>query len=100
MVALGYDNYVAWNKVVGIVGIRGRKRGGNSRSAPIQVLKDQALLSNKLVDVTMGRKERSMIFTEDGTIFVSANATEVIRKRYEERSVAYGSSSRAKRSSK
>ncbi len=74
IVNIGFGNKVAADKIVGII---------TPNSAPVKRLKDDAKKEKRLVDVTMGRKTRSVIITESNHVFLSAIQAETISQRFE-----------------
>lgn len=70
---LGFGNYVVIDRVVGIV---------NPGSSPMRRLREDARQSGRLIDVTQGRKTRSVIITDSNHIFLSALQAETIGQRY------------------
>jgi extracellular matrix regulatory protein A len=72
MLGIGFGNVVAANRVVAIV---------SPNSAPIKRLKDEARDEKRLIDVTHGRKTRSVLITDSNHIILSAIQTETISQR-------------------
>ncbi len=70
---IGFGNYVVVSRVVGIV---------NPGSSPMRRLREEARQSERLIDVTQGRKTRSFIITDSNHIFLSALQAETIGQRY------------------
>jgi hypothetical protein len=70
---IGFGNTVVADRVVAIV---------SPNSAPMKRLKDQAREENRLVDVTHGRRTRSIIVMDSNHIFLSAIQAETISQRY------------------
>jgi len=60
---VGFGNMVMASRVVAII---------TPSSAPIKRLKEEARESRKLIDVTQGRKTRSIIITDSDHIVLSA----------------------------
>jgi regulator of extracellular matrix RemA (YlzA/DUF370 family) len=60
---VGFGNMVMASRVVAII---------TPSSAPIKRLKEEAKESRKLIDVTQGRKTRSIIITDSDHIVLSA----------------------------
>lgn len=69
---IGFDNMVAVNKIVAIV---------SPESASIKRLVQFAKESHHFVDVSSGRKTRSVIITSDDYIFLSAIQTDTLAGR-------------------
>lgn len=70
---IGFGNYVVMNRIVGIV---------NPGSSPMRRLREDARQEGRLVDVTQGRKTRSIIITDSNHVFLSALQAETIGQRY------------------
>jgi regulator of extracellular matrix RemA (YlzA/DUF370 family) len=70
---IGFGNSVAAERVVAIVA---------PNSAPMKRLKDEARDNKHLVDVTHGRKTRSIIIMDSNHIILSAIQAETIAQRY------------------
>jgi regulator of extracellular matrix RemA (YlzA/DUF370 family) len=70
---IGFGNTVVAERVVAIV---------SPNSAPMKRLKDQAKEGNRLVDVTHGRRTRSIIVMDSNHIFLSAIQAETISQRF------------------
>ncbi len=71
---IGFGNYVVVNRIIGIV---------NPGSSPMRRLREEARQSERLIDVSQGRKTRSLIITDSNHIFLSALQAETIGQRYE-----------------
>ena len=69
---VGYDNYVAIEKVIAVV---------NPDSAPVKRLINQSQKSGFLVDATQGHKTRSVIVTESRHVVLSALNSNSISER-------------------
>jgi len=72
MLNIGFGNVVAANRVVAIA---------SPNSAPIKRLKDEARDEKRLIDVTHGRKTRSVLITDSNHVILSAIMTETISQR-------------------
>jgi regulator of extracellular matrix RemA (YlzA/DUF370 family) len=72
MLNIGFGNVVAANRVVAIV---------SPNSAPIKRLKDEARDEKRLIDITHGRKTRSVLITDSNHVILSAIQTETISQR-------------------
>ncbi len=72
MLNIGFGNVVAANRVVAIV---------SPNSAPVKRLKDEARDEKRLIDVTHGRKTRSVLITDSNHVILSAILTETISQR-------------------
>jgi len=69
---VGFGNMVMASRVVAII---------TPSSAPIKRLKEEARESRKLLDVTQGRKTRSIIVTDSDHIVLSAVETSTVAHR-------------------
>ena len=72
MLNIGFGNVVAANRVIAIV---------SPNSAPVKRLKDEARDEKRLIDVTHGRKTRSVLITDSNHVILSAIQTETISQR-------------------
>jgi hypothetical protein len=72
MLNIGFGNVVAASRVVAIV---------SPNSAPVKRLKDEARDEKRLIDVTHGRKTRSVLITDSNHVILSAILTETISHR-------------------
>lgn len=72
LIHVGFGNYIAANKVVGIV---------SPGSAPIQRLVREGKKSRTIRDITTGRRTKAVVFMEDGTIYLAAITPEAIAGR-------------------
>ena len=69
---VGFGNTVIANRVVAVI-----KTG----SSPARKLKDNAKNNGKLVDVTEGRRTRSIIIMDSGHVILSSIQTETLSQR-------------------
>lgn len=74
MTNIGFGNLIAAQRVVSLV---------SPESAPIKRLVQDAKDGGIAIDVTCGRKTRSVIITDSGHIILSALQTETIKRRLE-----------------
>ncbi len=74
LINIGFGNIVIASRIVAIV---------TPNSAPMKRFKEDARESGKLIDVTHGRKTRSIIITDSGHIMISAVQPETISQRME-----------------
>ncbi len=72
MLNIGFGNVVAANRVVAII---------SPNSAPVKRLKDEARDDKRLIDVTHGRKTRSVLITDSNHVILSAIQAETISQR-------------------
>jgi len=75
MVNAGHGNMMAVDKVVAII---------SPNSAPAKRLKDQARDEGRLVDITQGRRTRSLIITVANQVFLSAVQVETLAGRFQQ----------------
>ena len=72
---VGFGNMVVAERVVALI---------SPDSAPIRRLKDEAREAGLLVDVTQGRKTRSILIRDSRHVILSAIQPETITARFEE----------------
>ena len=72
---VGYGNYVATSRVLAIL---------NAGSAPIKRLREDAKEQGKLLDVSQGRRTRSIVVIDEGLVLLSAVITDTLAQRYED----------------
>lgn len=70
---IGFGNTVVAERVVAIV---------SPNSSPMKRLKDEAREANRLIDVTQGRKTRSIIVTDSNHVILSSVQVETISLRF------------------
>lgn len=73
-ISLGYGNSVAVERVVALV---------SPESAPVKRLMQDAKEQGRVIDVSCGRKTRSVIITDSEHVILSALATDKIALRLE-----------------
>ncbi|MDX1958117.1 MAG: DUF370 domain-containing protein [Leptospiraceae bacterium] len=71
---IGFSNVILKNRIVGII---------HADSAGGKRLRQEAKNSGHLVDATMGKKTRSIIFTDSGHIVLSTLRVESLYRRIE-----------------
>ncbi len=71
---IGFGNKLSAERIVAVL---------SPNSAPMKRLKDEAKKERSLVDVTQGKKTRSIILTDSNHVFLSAIQAETISVRYE-----------------
>lgn len=74
LVSLGYNNFVAIDKIIGIV---------SATALPSKRLIEESRRRNKLIDATSGRKMRAIVVTDSDHIIVSSGQPETIAERIE-----------------
>lgn len=72
LVHVGFDNFLAINRVIAIASLN---------SEPIKRTIHEAKSKGLLVDMTHGRRTKTVIFTDNGNIFLAALAPETIAAR-------------------
>ena len=72
---VGFGNMVVAERVIALI---------SPDSAPIRRLKDEAREAGLLVDVTQGRKTRSILIMDSRHVILSAIQPETITARFEE----------------
>jgi len=73
MINIGFGNAVVAGRVLTVV---------NPKSSPIKKLKNEAKDQKKLIDVTEGRKTRSIIILDSNHVILSAVQPETITQRF------------------
>ncbi len=72
LVAVGFKNFIALNRVIAIVA---------AGSAPIQRLVREGKRKGTVIDITSGRRTKAAIFMDNGQIILAAIAPETISGR-------------------
>ena len=72
LINIGFGNIVVGCRIVAVV---------SPNSAPMKRFKEDARQAGKLVDVTHGRRTRSITITDSGHIMLSAVQSETISQR-------------------
>ena len=72
LVAVGFKNFIALNRVVAIV---------STGSAPIQRLIREGKKKGAIIDITNGRRTKAAIFMDNGSIILAAITPETISGR-------------------
>jgi regulator of extracellular matrix RemA (YlzA/DUF370 family) len=73
-ISIGYGNSIAVERIVALV---------SPESAPIKRLMQDAKEMGRIIDVSCGRKTRSVIITDSEHVILSALTTEKISRRLE-----------------
>ncbi|WP_446423751.1 DUF370 domain-containing protein [Mailhella sp.] len=73
LVNVGFGNYVLASRVVAIV---------NPLSSPMRRLRDDAKAEGRLVDVSQGRKTRSILVTDSNHVILSAISADTLGQRF------------------
>ena len=72
LINIGFGNFVSAGRVIAVI---------NPDSLPMRRLREDAQKSGRLVDVTQGRKTRSLIVMDSNHLVLSALQTETINQR-------------------
>ncbi|MGW8287065.1 MAG: DUF370 domain-containing protein [Desulfobulbales bacterium] len=73
MINVGFGNSIVAGRIVAVV---------NPHSSPMKKLKDEARRSNRLLDVTEGRRTRSIIVLDSNHVVLSSVQPETITQRF------------------
>ena len=73
MINVGFGNSVVASRIISVV---------NPHSSPMKKLKDEAKRSSRLIDVTEGRRTRSIIILDSNHIVLSSVQPETINQRF------------------
>ena len=77
---IGFGNTVMVERVVAVI---------NTGSSPARKLKEAAKKDGKLLDVTEGRRTRSIVITDSNHVILSSVQTETINQRLQALSAQY-----------
>ncbi|HSW57894.1 MAG TPA: extracellular matrix/biofilm biosynthesis regulator RemA family protein [Dehalococcoidales bacterium] len=72
LVHIGFDNFLAVNRIIAIA---------SPSSTNIKRSIKEAIAKGVLIDMTHGRKTRAAIFTDNGNVFLTSRAPEIIAGR-------------------
>ncbi len=72
--SVGFGNYVSRERVIAIVSVD---------SSPTRRAVQEARKQGRLVDATQGRKTKSVIFMDEGSLVISGLGAETLAKRVE-----------------
>jgi hypothetical protein len=73
MINVGFGNSLVASRIISVV---------NPHSSPMKKLKDEAKKNNRLIDVTEGRRTRSIIILDSNHIVLSSVQPETITQRF------------------
>jgi len=73
MINVGFGNTVVASRILAIV---------KPNSSPMKKLKDEAKSSNRLIDVTEGRRTRSIIILDSNHVVLSSVQRETLTQRF------------------
>lgn len=79
LINIGFGNVVNSEKVVAVV---------SPEAAPVKRMVQRAREENQLVDATVGRRTKAVIFTGEGLVILSALQPETISRRFNARGAA------------
>jgi regulator of extracellular matrix RemA (YlzA/DUF370 family) len=78
MINVGFGNSIVASRILSVV---------NPHSSPMKKLKDEAKRNHRLLDVTEGRRTRSMIILDSNHVVLSSVQPETIMQRFAPASV-------------
>lgn len=78
MINVGFGNSIVASRILAVV---------NPHSSPMKKLKDEAKRNNRLLDVTEGRRTRSIIILDSNHVVLSSVQPETITQRFAPASV-------------
>ena len=78
MINVGFGNSIVGSRILAVV---------NPHSSPMKKLKDEAKRNNRLLDVTEGRRTRSIIILDSNHVVLSSVQPETITQRFAPASV-------------
>lgn len=73
MINVGFGNFLVASRIISAV---------NPHSSPMKKVKDEAKKTNRLIDVTEGRRTRSIIILDSNHIVLSSVQPETITQRF------------------
>ena len=73
MINVGFGNSIVASRILAVV---------NPHSSPMKKLKDEAKRNHRLLDVTEGRRTRSIIILDSNHVVLSSVQPETIMQRY------------------
>ena len=73
MINVGFGNSIVASRILAVV---------NPHSSPMKKMKDEAKRNNRLLDVTEGRRTRSIIILDSNHVVLSSVQPETITQRY------------------
>lgn len=79
MINVGFGNSIVASRIVAVV---------NPHSSPMKKLKDEAKRNSRLLDVTEGRRTRSIIILDSNHVVLSSVQPETITQRFVPASIA------------
>jgi regulator of extracellular matrix RemA (YlzA/DUF370 family) len=73
MINVGFGNFVVASRILAIV---------KPNSSPMKKLKDEAKTNNRLIDVTEGRRTRSIVILDSNHVILSSVQRETLTQRF------------------
>jgi hypothetical protein len=73
LINIGFGNSVVASRVIAVV---------NPKSSPMKKLKDEARNQKRIIDVTEGRRTRSIIITDSNHVILSSVQAETLTQRF------------------
>jgi hypothetical protein len=73
LINIGFGNSVVAGRVIAVV---------NPKSSPMKKLRDEARDQKKIIDVTEGRRTRSIIITDSNHVILSSVQPETLTQRF------------------
>ena len=73
LINIGFGNSVVAGRVIAVV---------NPKSSPMKKLRDEARDQKKVIDVTEGRRTRSIIITDSNHVILSSVQAETLTQRF------------------
>jgi regulator of extracellular matrix RemA (YlzA/DUF370 family) len=73
MINVGFGNSIVASRILAVI---------NPHSSPMKKLKDEAKRNNRLLDVTEGRRTRSIIILDSNHVVLSSVQPETITQRF------------------
>ncbi len=74
LINVGFGNSVVAGRVLAVV---------NPKSSPMKTLRDQAKRNNQLIDVTEGRRTRSIVVMDTNHVLLSAIQPDTLSQRFQ-----------------
>lgn len=74
LINVGFGNSVVAGRIIAVA---------NPKSSPMKKLKDEARQSNRLLDMTEGRRTRSFIITDSNHVILSSVQPETLTQRFQ-----------------
>lgn len=75
VISVGFGNYVFRGRIIAII---------STDSSPIKRAVQEARKEGKLIDATQGRKTKSVLFIDDGSLVVSGLGPDTLAKRVDQ----------------